>query len=246
MSVLSRFEGILEGLFEGVFSRVFRARVQPAEIAKRLERSMESNQTIGVGKVFAPNTYEVSLHPRDYEAFDRYRASLERELSTYLQDRGRELGLTFITKPQVNLVSQQSARSGSVRVQAWLQDVEAAEAENRVEFTQPIEIPRARRRSELQPATLTVVAGGQNGERYALPQGRAGLGRGLENEIVLEDSRVSRNHAEIYLRGSEWYLRDLNSTNGTYVNGYGVRERALESGDRVSLGGVELVFHNRR
>jgi pSer/pThr/pTyr-binding forkhead associated (FHA) protein len=72
------------------------------------------------------------------------------------------------------------------------------------------------------------------------------MGRGLENEIVIEDARVSRNHAEIYPRGNEWYLRDLGSTNGTYVNGYGIRERALESGDRVSLGGAELVFHSRR
>ncbi|MDQ3855738.1 MAG: DUF3662 domain-containing protein [Chloroflexota bacterium] len=246
MRWLSRLEDSLEGAFEGTFGRIFRARIQPAEIAKRLERSMEANQSVGVGKMFAPNTYEVALNPRDYEAFERYRLSLERELSTYLQERARATGLTFMTRPQVKLTSEPKVRVGGLRVRSWLQDVEAAEAEHRVEFTQPIEVARTRRRVEPPAASLTVVSGGQHGYRYPLPIGRVSLGRGVDNNIVLEDSRVSRHHAELYVRGSEWYLRDLDSTNGTYVNGYGIRERALESGDRISLGGVELVFHNRR
>ena len=246
MGILGRLEDLLEGAFEGTFSRVFRARVQPADIANRLERSMEANKTVGVGKVFAPNTYEVVLNPRDHESFERYTSALERELSTYLQDRARDGKLALITRPRVVLKPDRSVRPGRVRVRSWMQDVESTESENRIEYTQPIEIPRSRKRKEAQSATLTVVAGAHNGQRYTLPPGQVSLGRGLDNQVVLEDSRVSRNHAEIFLRGSEWHLRDLNSTNGTYVNGYGVKERALESGDRISLGGVELVFHNRR
>lgn len=246
MRLFTKLEEAIERTFEGSLSRVFRTRVQPAEIATKLERSMETNQTIGVGKVFAPNSYEVALSSRDYEAFDQYRASLERELSSYLQDRARDGGLTLISRPQVKIVSGERVRPGAIQVRSWLQDIEAVESENRVEFTQPIEIPRQRPTREPQTATLTVVAGKQHGERYQLPPERVRLGRGLDNQIVLDDSRISRHHAEIYVRGNEWYLRDLGSTNGTYVNGYGVRERALESGDRVSLGGVELVFHSRR
>ena len=245
MSVLTRIEGLLEGLFEGEFTRVFRPRVQPAEIAKRLERSMEANQTVGVGKVFVPNVYEAALNPRDFEAYERYSESLGRELVVYLQERARDLGLTFISRPQVRLVSEPSVRSGSVAVRSWLQDPEQQEAGQELEFTQPIEISRTRRR-EPQQATLTVVAGAQAGQRFVLSPGRIQVGRGLDNQVVLEDSRISRNHAEFYMRGNEWYLRDLDSTNGTYVNGYGIRERALESGDRISHGGVELTFHGRR
>ncbi len=247
MRLLRNLEDLVERTFEGGFNRVFRARVQPAEIATKLERSMEGNKTIGVGKVFAPNTYEAALNPRDHEAFERYLVSLERELSSYLNERARELGLTLITRPKVKLVASPNVRPGSVQVQSWLQDLESVESENQVEFTQPIEILRQRAKPrDIQSASLTVVAGRKNGERYQLPPGRVRLGRGTENQVVLDDSRVSRQHAEIFLRGSEWYLRDLGSTNGTYVNGYGIRERALESGDRVSLGGVELVFHSRR
>jgi len=243
---LSRIEEMLERVVEGPFSRLFRARIQPAEIAKRLERSMESNRTVGVGKVFAPNTYEVRLNPRDYEVFESYRISLERDMAAHLQETARAKGMRLITRPQVQFISDDSVRKASLQVASRLQDVEGADAENRVEFTQPIEVPRVRSRTEPPAATLSIVSGGKNGYRYPLPMGKVSLGRGGENQIVLEDPRISRNHAEIFLRGNDWYLRDLGSTNGTYVNGYGVRERALESGDRVSLGGVELVFHNRR
>lgn len=248
MNKLRGLEEWLEGLFEGTFSRVFRARVQPADIAKRLERALEGDQTIGVGKVFAPNTFEAALNPKDYDAFERYSSSLERELSTYLQDRARERGLTLITRPVVHLKCDPGVRRGGVRVRAWLQDVESVATDNRVEFTQPIPTARPRARSkEPQAATLTIIMGEHNGHRYTLPPGDViTLGRGLDNQIVLDDSRVSRTHAELHTRGGEWHLRDLGSTNGTYVNGYGIRERALESGDRISLGGVEMVFHNRR
>ncbi len=245
MGVLGRFEGWLEGMFEGTFTRLFRPRVQPADIAKRLERSMGDNQTVGVGKVFAPNTYEVSLSPRDYESFERYRVSLEREMSTYLQERARAQNLTLITRPQVTLVPDEKVRMGGVQVRSWQQDQGTSEGSDHVEFTQPITVTESRR-AQPQTVTLTVVAGADNGRRYTLSAGRTRLGRGTDNDIMLEDARVSRNHAEVYLRGNEWYLRDLGSTNGTYVNGYGIRERALESGDRVSLGGAELVFHSRR
>lgn len=157
MSVLDRVESALEVVFEGIFTRVFRAPVQPAEIAKRLERSMETNPSVGIGKRYAPNSYEVSLSTRDFESFDRYRDSLEKELATYLQDRARDYRLTFISRPTVSIVPDQEVRRGSVKVRSWMQDPESSGGNSQFEFTQPIEIPRARRR-ETQSATLTVVS----------------------------------------------------------------------------------------
>jgi hypothetical protein len=243
--VFARLERGLEALFEGSFLRIFRPQIQPAEIAKRLERSMEANRQAAVGKVFGPNYFEALLSPRDFEAYERSKDYLERELSVYLYDRAKELNLSLITRPQVALAAHPDVRRGSVQVRSWLQDAPTEETERQFDFTQPIEIPRARPREPLS-ATLTVVSGELSGQRHSVPPGRVHLGRDLGNQIVLEDSRVSRKHAEIYLRGADWYLRDLGSTNGTYVNGYAIKERALETGDRVSLGGVELVFQTRQ
>ncbi|PMP78794.1 MAG: DUF2662 domain-containing protein, partial [Chloroflexus aggregans] len=68
------------------------------------------------------------------------------------------------------------------------------------------------------------------------------IGRGLDNDIILEDTRVSRKHAQLRYRQRRFWLTDLGSTNGTFVNGERIAERALRDGDVISLGGLELIF----
>lgn len=84
---------------------------------------------------------------------------------------------------------------------------------------------------------LLRVAGGQE---VRLSRGRVTLGRGQANSVSLNDLSVSSTHAEIRDRGEWVELRDLNSRNGTKVNGRRVFQVALEAGDRIHLGEVEL------
>ena len=55
---------------------------------------------------------------------------------------------------------------------------------------------------------------------------------------------MSRKHAEVRLRLGRYTLYDLQSTNGTYVNGRRVAEKVLEDKDKISIGGLEIVFHS--
>ena len=72
------------------------------------------------------------------------------------------------------------------------------------------------------------------------------IGRGLNNTIVLEDPRISRQHAQVRWKSRRFLISDLGSTNGTYVNGAPVSaEQVLRAGDIVSLGGLEMVFQQR-
>jgi eukaryotic-like serine/threonine-protein kinase len=66
------------------------------------------------------------------------------------------------------------------------------------------------------------------------------LGRALDNDIVLEDAAVSRQHCRVYWAGDGYALEDLGSSNGTYLNGALVQSAPLRSGDLVELG--DLVF----
>lgn len=68
------------------------------------------------------------------------------------------------------------------------------------------------------------------------------LGRSRECDIVVPDHNVSRQHAEIRVEGGVHWLVDLDSTNGTLVNGKKVKRVQLDSGDRIELGSTELVF----
>jgi hypothetical protein len=71
------------------------------------------------------------------------------------------------------------------------------------------------------------------------------IGRAPGCDIVLDDRNVSRRHAEIRRRGPVVVLIDLDSTNGTIVNGRRVREHPLADGDRITLGNSRLTFERR-
>jgi hypothetical protein len=68
------------------------------------------------------------------------------------------------------------------------------------------------------------------------------LGRGGDCDLVLDDSTVSKHHARVHFEGQPW-IEDLDSTNGTFVNGRRVTgTNALRRGDRIALGAAKLVF----
>jgi uncharacterized RDD family membrane protein YckC len=70
------------------------------------------------------------------------------------------------------------------------------------------------------------------------------IGRDPSNDVVLPDAMVSRRHAVIEYRGSQYYLRDCNSSNGSLVNGDRVSERSLRDGDLVAIGTARLLFRD--
>jgi DNA-binding NtrC family response regulator len=97
--------------------------------------------------------------------------------------------------------------------------------------------------SDRSPASARlVVVQGDASCREAEVRGALVIGRGENCDIVLLDGASSRQHARVEKRGSVFVVVDLESTNGTFVNGARVRERRLEDGDEVALGGVRLRF----
>jgi signal transduction histidine kinase len=90
--------------------------------------------------------------------------------------------------------------------------------------------------------TLLVLQGPDKGRRYELPDAPALLGR-ESRQLHLSDNTVSRRHAELHPAEGEWILKDLGSSNGTYVNGQRVvNTYALKLGDQIRVGNTLLVF----
>ena len=77
---------------------------------------------------------------------------------------------------------------------------------------------------------------------YELTEAKISVGRTDENVIHINDASVSTHHAEFVLKGGEYVLRDLGSTNGIRVNGKSVNEAKLCPGDRIRFGSVEGVY----
>ncbi|MFW5920312.1 MAG: GGDEF domain-containing protein [Polyangiales bacterium] len=82
----------------------------------------------------------------------------------------------------------------------------------------------------------------QFGKRHVLSAEPVTLGRGSENSIVLENDSVSRRHARVEQRGRHYYVVDLESTNGTYVNDELVSEYQLRRGDQLKVGDTIIKY----
>ena len=98
---------------------------------------------------------------------------------------------------------------------------------------------------ELRPgqALLLVKRGPNAGSTFLLQDDVTPAGRATDAAVFLDDVTVSRAHAVFERRGnSEWFVRDVGSLNGTYVNGDQVDETKLAPGDEVQVGRFKLVF----
>lgn len=247
VNTLTRLEGLLEGVVERSFARLFRSRLQPVEIAKRLTREMEAGRIVGVSSIMVPNHYKVALGPDDYTTFAPIRASLEQEMVQYLLSYAIEHGYTTVMAPEVELMEAPTLRPGRMIVVGQLTEPPPGA----MPPTEPLDQTRLMTQAIVDPPQPSyIIATGEAhlslGETtYPLAGDDVALGRGLENTIVLEDRRVSRSHARLISSGGHWVVRDESSTNGTFVNGRMVSQHALKNGDCLSLGGLELVFHQR-
>lgn len=90
---------------------------------------------------------------------------------------------------------------------------------------------------------LRVVQGGSIGAEFALTGPSIRIGRGDSNDIILNDTNCSRNHAELVLQRGGYVVRDLGSRNGVYVNGERIQQSALKEGDTIQVGGTGFQYY---
>jgi len=89
-------------------------------------------------------------------------------------------------------------------------------------------------------ARLVLLSEGLTGRTFELKAEKTTVGRVPDNTFEIPEASVSSHHAEIHLRGNEVFIKDLNSTNGTFVNGEKVSEVVLKPGQILRLGMVEM------
>jgi pSer/pThr/pTyr-binding forkhead associated (FHA) protein len=83
----------------------------------------------------------------------------------------------------------------------------------------------------------------EGGKYYPLVKEVINIGRRLENDLVVDDPRVSRNHAQLQAIEGHYVLFDLSSTGGTFVNGNRITQTIIYPNDAISLGGAILTYY---
>jgi pSer/pThr/pTyr-binding forkhead associated (FHA) protein len=89
-------------------------------------------------------------------------------------------------------------------------------------------------------AKLVILNQGMTGRTHELNVDRTTIGRVDDNTLQIADPSVSSHHCEVQLHGSEILIRDLNSTNGSFINGEKITEKVLKPGQTLRLWQVEL------
>jgi pSer/pThr/pTyr-binding forkhead associated (FHA) protein len=113
------------------------------------------------------------------------------------------------------------------------------------DIRQPEAAPRSSRRKKKEQPQLIVITADRNvGARYMLTD-EIRVGRADNSDILIDDTYASQQHARIYSNEESYYVEDLGSTNGTYVNGRKTSyPLELRPGDRIKIG--KTVFEFRR
>lgn len=244
MSVLRNLEAKLEGLVEGAFSRAFKSEVQPVELAHKLAKEMDEHKTVSVSRTYVPNHYVVFLSPDDREQFASYEDALRKELSDYLLEHARDEGLALVSRPQVELQTDERLGLGEFGIQAQLvrtesgvEEPSAGEFGNTMVYSpdrdaRPLEAP--------VPSGRAVLVGAH--KRVILKGDSCVVGRSRDCDFRVEDPNVSRRHAELRRTDRGWTVSDLGSTNGISVNGRRVESAPIGPGDELVLGVTRLTF----
>ena len=258
MSVLRSIEQKIEGLFEGMFGRAFRTHVQPVELARKLAKEMDEHRTISVSRVYVPNEYGVYLSDADREQFAGYEGSLIGELQDYLVEHARREKYAMLTPPKVLIHNDADLAIGEFGIATRMVQPEGKRVPDVDEPPPQVEpgatmIYKAKAPQPTEAASALEL--GVEEERFALTMnGRTRvlegthvvLGRSKDSDIRVEDANVSRRHAELRREGADWWLVDLDSTNGTELNGRRVSRSKLTDGDTIRLGATDLAFGKTR
>jgi len=246
VNILDRFEQSFERLMEGSIGRLFRSPVQPAEIGRKLERAMVGNQVISVDATLVPNDYRVAMHLEDMVLFVDYVTALSHQMETWLTELAQEHGFSLVDRIRVQINGDESVPRRAIQVTAAIADRPEFNRE-RQEAIQRTEVYRVIRQTDgVPPIRLRFQGGEQHDREVLIRKSVTTVGRALDNDIVLDSGDVSRHHARFEYQHDQMRLRDLNSTNGSRVNGQRIESHPVRAGDEVTFGTLNariLPFH---
>nr|WP_126551935.1 DUF3662 domain-containing protein [Dictyobacter kobayashii] len=145
---LAKLEAFMQRVIESPFNRLFPSKMEPIEIARKLERAMDDNTMLqGEGRRLSPNVYDIYLSIKDHQQMSPGQASLTRDWQNHLVEFAKRRHYTLKTVPIIRLHSDTSLRPGSVRI-----DTEQADREGGLMATQALSAEQlAQIRAQMAP-----------------------------------------------------------------------------------------------
>lgn len=222
---------------EGFFSRIFRSGVHPLEIGKRIQRVMEDGKTVALRRIYVPNVYRIELSRKDYERLAPLESKIVEELEIFVSEAARQREWVLADTPRVSFQVGDKVGAGEFRVLAEAVVMEAASSRRKA-------AKAVRATPKAGKAVIIMLDEQGHSIRTLTLDGLIVAGRQPDCDLVLPDQTVSRRHAEIGDQSGNgvYMVRDLESRNGTLVNGSEITEHRLQDGDRIAIGSTVMEF----
>jgi len=205
--VLKRVENRLERIFERTLSRPFKNALQPIEIGTRIVREVDLARRLSSQGPLSPNQIRIWLGPEDAARFDGFQKALVSELEETVRQHAVSEGYSFVGPVAVEIFIDDDIKSGDMSV--------------KTEFVG----------GEAQPRLIA-----SDGRTFPVGEHPIIIGRSPDVAVVVNDTNVSRRHAEVWRTSEGVAVRDLQSTNGTFVNGHRISAVSLSPRDDITVG----------
>jgi len=237
MGRLNKLEKLIEQFVEEPFVRLFSDRLLPQEVARHLVQALEDGERLSEDGIFdVPGRYMIYLHPLDLSALRQDHPKLDTQLQLELQTLADKMGVRLREEPEILLREDATLAQQAVRISSVEMPVP------KIDRTRDLDVKQMQKLLEQQeqsPCAYLIISGQHTVD---LNQPIIRIGRALDNDIILDDRRVSRYHAQLRQRYGRFLLHDLGSTGGTTVNGFPVQEIVLHAGDTISLSGIDIIY----
>ncbi len=229
---LIRFETRLQGLIEGSTARLFPHIDKQSDLAMRIRLAMQEQcRTIANETVAAPNVYQIFASPQYALELRQEKDSLLK-LQTDLETAAHEAGFVFLKPPVIQIIEEPMIPYQQVSVNAYFEESEIPSTANLDVGTPQADV--------LIPKDAFLIVNGV--KLYPLDKAVINIGRHPDNQIVINDPRVSRQHAQLRAINGRYILFDLGSSAGTCLNNQRIHQAVLSPGDVISLAGIPLVY----
>jgi hypothetical protein len=258
MNLLTKIELVAEFIIT-YFFRKSTETIQPVQVAKELLRTMFKNKQVSISNVYVPNVYRVYLSEADYTILESFGETFLIELAKHLYLEGSKQGYTFLTPPLVEIKTGKDISLGCVDIKIEFNDSIVANwqieegkhfkgAEELEKTTVLLDSAKLTSLLAVDPCRKTrsyleVINGENEGKVYYLDQQELVLGRNEDCDIEVKDVEISRQHLKLFSENRRWFVQDLGSTNGTYVNKLRVDRYMVNPGDKIKAGQTQFRFN---
>lgn len=230
---LKELEAQLQNLIEVRLLSVFPGQKMDDVVIQKLAAAMHTNLVNRDSGPLAPNVYTIIVNPGAAREWQHPR--ILETLIGILKTAGQEAGFSFASQPEITISTDGSLGLNEANVMAShrvepMEETKGLLNEQAGESDSGVHLP--------ENAFLII----EGVKVYPLAQPVVNIGRRMDNQLVIDDPRVSRTHAQLRAINGRFVLFDLNSTGGTFVNGQRANQTVLYAGDVISLAGVALIF----